>query len=103
MSIPAGLTFFGKEKEGEFRDLFSGGGRGYLWDFDQSEALYEEYKEWVENCFSNPENPYDKVWHNKVPLLRVMNGDIIGFDTSKSKTDCSIIYLSHDDVGLTRT
>ena len=89
-----------EETEGEFREVFRGGGRGYLWDFDQSEDLYEGYKGWVENCFSNPEDPYDQVWHNKVPLLRVMNGDIIGFDTSRSKANCPVIYLSHDDGDL---
>lgn len=86
-----------EETEGEFREVFRGGGRGYLWDFRQFEELYEGYKGWVENCFSNHDDPYDKVWHNKIPLLRVMNGDMIGFDTTKSNTNCPIVYLSHDD------
>lgn len=100
----SGVDFFwqikNEETEGEFKEVFRGCGRGYLWDFHQSKELYEGYLGWVENCFSNHDDTYDKVWHNKVPLLRVMNGDIIGFDTATSKANCPIVYLSHDDGAL---
>jgi len=89
-----------EETEGEFKGIFCGGGRGYLWDFERSEDLYDGYRGWVDDCFSNPDDPYDKVWHNKVPLLRVPNGDIIGFDSSKSNANCPVVYLSHDDGDL---
>lgn len=39
----------------------------------------ESRKSWVENCFSNPSDNYDKVWHNKLGLMTVANGDIRAF------------------------
>jgi hypothetical protein len=80
----------------EFKEIFCGAGRGYLWDFTTLKDDFEAYKGWVEQCFSNPNDEYDKIWHNKVPFLDVPNGDMIVFDTSESEDNCPIIYLSHD-------
>jgi len=52
---------------------------------------------WVENCFSDPADVYDKVWHNKLGFMTVITGDIIAFDLSDPKDDKRVVYLSHDD------
>lgn len=35
----------GEEPQGRFREIFSGGGDGYLWDFESLEEEYINYKE----------------------------------------------------------
>jgi hypothetical protein len=70
-----------EETEGAFRKIFCGCGRGYLWDIETLKSDVEKYNNWVSRCFSNIDDEYDKIWHNKVPFLNVPNGDIIAFDT----------------------
>ena len=53
-------------------------------------------KNWIEGCFPNPDDPYDVVWHNKLGLMTVGNGDVIAFDLSAEKRG-HVVYLSHDD------
>ena len=57
---------------------------------------FQVYKDWVDECFSNIDDEYDKVWHNKVPFIDVSTGDMIAFDTSQKDENCPIIYLNHD-------
>jgi hypothetical protein len=85
-----------EETEGEFRQVFCGGGWGQLWDFEILRENYDGYMGWVTECFPNPEDEYDRIWHNKVPILRVPNGDMIVLDTFEKKENCPVIYLSHD-------
>ncbi len=47
-------------------------------------------------CFPNAEDPYDRVWHNKLPFIHVPNGDLIALDLNRLPT-APIVYLSHDD------
>ncbi|OQP57933.1 hypothetical protein A3860_39750 [Niastella vici] len=51
---------------------------------------------WVKEVFPDPENDYNKVWHNKFVFQEVGNGDYISIDLSPDKYG-KIIYLSHDD------
>ena len=61
-------------------------------------ARVEEYrKEWITNCFTDQDDPYSKVWHNKLGFMKVGNGDVIAFDLSDPKDDKRVVYLSHDD------
>lgn len=57
----------------------------------------ENRKSWVEGCFSNPDDDYDKIWHNKLGFMTVANGDIIAFDLNDPNDDKKVVYLSHDD------
>lgn len=58
---------------------------------------FEEYRKgWVEQVFPNPEDDYDKVWHNKLAFLEAGNGDYFAFDLSEGGAH-RIVYLSHDD------
>lgn len=54
-------------------------------------------KSWAEECFSDEEDEYDKVWHNKLGLMTVGNGDVIAFDTGVASENAPVVYLSHDD------
>jgi len=85
-----------EETEGEFRQIFCGGGRGYLWDFETLRTDYSNYLGSVNEAFPNLEDDYDRIWHNKIPFLDVPNGDVIAFDASGKKENGSVIYLSHD-------
>ena len=57
----------------------------------------ESRKNWIEDCFSDPNDDYDKVWHNKLGFMNVPNGDVIAFDLGDPKDDKRVVYLSHDD------
>lgn len=71
------------------REIFSGG-------LDYDIANIPEHEEgrlaWQANCFPNPDDPYDAVWHNKLGFHDVPNGDCLAFDSVGR-----IVYLSHDD------
>ena len=55
----------------------------------------EDYKGWVSECFSNPDDSYDVVWHNRFPIIDIINGDMIAIDLASPEG--AIVYLSHDD------
>lgn len=52
---------------------------------------------WIKDCFSDPEDSYDKIWHDKLGFMTAPNGDIIAFDLNDPKDDKRVVYLSHDD------
>ncbi len=85
----------GKETEDDFREIFCGGGRGYLWDFSSLRGDFHSIQSWIKECFPNSDNEYDKIWHNKIPFLDVPNGDIIAFG-KKTEYGNQVVYLSHD-------
>ena len=85
----------GEETEGEFREIFCGAGRGYLWDFDTLRDDYKNIRGWITECFPNPDDEYDKVWYNKIPFLDVPNGDVIAFG-DKTEFGNQVVYLSHE-------
>lgn len=54
-------------------------------------------REWVEDCFGNQADEYDRVWHNKLGIMTVANGDVIALDIGIDKENPPVVYLSHDD------
>ena len=76
----------------EFRGIFRG---QCSWDLSRLIDIDKGRKGWVENCFSNENDDYDRVWHNKLAFLEVGNGDCLAFDLDYSP-DSPIVYLSHD-------
>lgn len=54
-------------------------------------------RNWIETCFPNEEDEYDKVWHHKLGLMTVANGDVIALDIGSNPTNPAVVYLSHDD------
>lgn len=79
-----------KELEGIFSAVF---------EISLEEILYAEKNRvgWVEECFPDENDTYDKVWHNKLGFISVPNGDVIAFDLEDNKDDPKVVYLSHDD------
>ncbi|MCH9655969.1 MAG: SMI1/KNR4 family protein [Planctomycetes bacterium] len=70
-------------------EIFSG---GIDYDIKRLPDHEETRADWQKECFPNPENPYDKIWHNKIGFHHVPNGDCLALDS-----EGQIIYLSHDD------
>lgn len=75
--------------EGIFASNFS-------WNIEDLINVEKDRKGWEQEVFSDDENEYDRVWHNKLGLMAVGNGDYIAFDLSISN-DPPVVYLSHDD------
>ncbi len=76
-----------------FGGIFGG---GLDWSLAGLVDQHQGYQEWVEECFSNPDDPYDAVWHHKLGLSHVPNGDVIAVDLDPGQYG-AIVYLSHDD------
>ena len=70
---------------------------GFLISLEEIAYIEDARKNWVEECFTDEEDEYDAVWHNKLGFMHVLNGDIIAFDVKESETNPSVVYLSHDD------
>ena len=77
----------------ELRGIFRGEihwGLKHIVPFNDSKAG------WKREVFNNPDDEYDKVWHNKFVFQEVGNGDYLSIDLSPGHYG-KIIYLSHDD------
>lgn len=78
----------------ELKGIFAG---QYSWSLNDIPEINQSKDGWVKECFPNEDDPYDKVWHNKLGLMEVGNGDFIAFDLKKYPNNSPIVYLSHDD------
>ncbi|MGR5994546.1 SMI1/KNR4 family protein [Bacillus cereus] len=81
------------ELPNEFTDIFL---RNTPLEFKSLSEFEKERKDLVDEVFSNLDDEYDVVWHNKLAFCEVGNGDYLAFDM-KDDIDAPIIYLSHDD------
>ena len=78
---------------GNLKEIFSGNlhwGTKFIFDFNENKDS------WIQEVFPNPNDEYDKIWHNKFVFQEVGNGDLLGIDLNKEDYE-KIIYLSHDD------
>jgi cell wall assembly regulator SMI1 len=76
----------------EFRRVFAGECR---WDLDGLAELQARYRGWVAGCFSDPDDPYDAVWHRKLVFLEIGTGDMLGIDLATPGRE-PVVFLSHD-------
>lgn len=76
-----------------FRGIFSG---GCNWSVDRLTRCGDRQNGWPGGLFPDPNHPYDRVWHGKLTVTEVPNGDFIGIDLEDGD-DGSVYYLSHDD------
>jgi hypothetical protein len=76
-----------------FRGIFSGGFAVSLAQLSSHELAR---REWVKECFPDPGSAYDAVWHDKLAVIEVRNGDYIGIDLADAHHG-EVVYLSHDD------
>lgn len=79
----------------QFKGIFSG---HCYWNLNCLLTLEKERQDWVENCFPNIDDPYDRVWHNKLAFLPVGNGDMLAIDLLVQEGP--VVYLSHEDGNL---
>ncbi len=83
--------------EEDFPPPFSDISSGRLeWSTETILAGHEEYLSWIQSCFSNPEDPYDAVWHDKLGFASVQNGDVLAVHLDPERAGW-ITYLSHED------
>lgn len=59
----------------------------------------ESRKGWVDICYPNYDNLYDKIFHNKLAFHKVENGDLLAIDLEKESYG-KVVYLSHDGSDL---
>ena len=76
----------------EFQEIFAG---ECGWDLDDLVRQEASRQSWVDECFPNPDDPYDRVWHRKLGWYTVTNGDSISFDTEHRRDP--VVYLSHEE------
>jgi hypothetical protein len=76
-----------------FRQDFSG---DLHWSVDVTGQAETERKSWCSDVFSNPEDPYDAVWHGKLAFCQVGNGGLIAFGLAEDRHG-QVVHLSHDD------
>jgi len=81
------------ELEGDLLQIFSG---EMLWSLEWIAQFNEDKNGWRDEVFSNKEDPYDVVWHNKLAFHEVGNGDYLAIDLSHPNRQ-PVVYLSHDD------
>lgn len=78
----------------EFNEIFAG---ECIWNVNNLIDIDESRESWARECFSNLEDEYDKVWHNKLAFMDVANGDKIAIDLERYPDYTPVVYLSHDD------
>lgn len=74
-----------------FAALFSG---SLKWDLDALMQMENVRQEWIDTVFSNPDDAYDLVWHDKLAFHSVPNGDMLAI--SLADQDQPVVYLSHE-------
>ncbi len=65
------------------------------WNLSELPQIEESRRSWVKAVFSNPDDPYDKVWHDKLAFLEVGNGDQLALELSSAE-ESPVVYLSHE-------
>lgn len=86
-------TIGGVDFNAPFDGIFSG---GLEWSLSELVEQHRGYQEWVDECFSDPDDAYDAIWLNKLGFAYVPNGDCIAVDLTPQRAG-DVVYLSHDD------
>ncbi|MCI6733092.1 MAG: SMI1/KNR4 family protein [Lachnospiraceae bacterium] len=78
---------------GEFEEIFSA---CFILSINEMKEAEISRRFWIETCFADEENEYDRVWYNKLGLMTVETGDIIALDIGADPENPPVVYLSHD-------
>lgn len=73
-----------------YNEIFCG---VFNWDLESIMDYEEMKKTSIEMSFPNIKDSYDAVWHNKLAIHSVGNGDFLAFDLSEENSG-AIVYLS---------
>jgi cell wall assembly regulator SMI1 len=85
-----------RREDAEFPEPFSQIFSGELdWSVATIVERHKYYQGWVDECFSNPDDPYDAEWHGKLGFF-YDSGDVVAVDLAPDRLG-EIVYLSHDD------
>lgn len=76
----------------ELVEIFSG---NLYFGIDTILSCEESRKGWIDICYPDYNNPYDKIFHNKLAFQKVSNGDLFAIDLEEGSYG-RIVYLSHD-------
>lgn len=76
-----------------FQEIASG---GCHWSLGRLIELETRRRGWVSKVFTDPDDPYDAVWHEKLAFLDIVNGDMLGLDLHPDRHG-SVVYMSQDD------
>lgn len=105
MNISSHIEFFwslySEDKEllalpDELAEIFAG---SLHFGIDLIAICEESRKDWIDGCYPDYNNPYDKIFHNKLAFQDVENGDLLAIDLEE-ETYGKIVYLSHDGSAL---
>jgi SMI1 / KNR4 family (SUKH-1) len=80
------------DAEPPIESVFSG---GCCWDLAALPEIEQRRRGLVEGRFSNADDPYSKVWHDKLAFFDVENGDQLAFDLHGGVRQ-PITYLSYE-------
>jgi hypothetical protein len=76
-----------------FKSNFSG---DLHWSLDFTREFEHARRAWVDEVFSDPSDPYDAVWHNKLAFADIGNGDLLALELDTQATG-AVVDLSHDE------
>lgn len=76
----------------ELAEIFSG---SLHFGIDRIPICEQSRQDWIDICYSDPNDPYNKVFHNKLAFQEVENGDLFAIDLEE-ETYGKVVYLSHD-------
>lgn len=65
------------------------------WDARRLPELERIRRGWLEHAFPDRDDEYDRVWHDKLAIIDVPNGDLIAVDIARPDR-APVVYLSHD-------
>lgn len=68
----------------------------YVISLEEVESNEMIRRDWVTECFPDENDEYDRVWHNKLGIIDVGNGDIISLDIAADPENPPVVYLSHE-------
>ncbi|MBQ8923021.1 MAG: SMI1/KNR4 family protein [Oscillospiraceae bacterium] len=77
----------------ELKEIFAA---QYVISLEEVENNEMIRRDWVSECFPDEDDEYDKVWHHKLGIIDVGNGDIISLDIGSNPYNPPVVYLSHE-------
>ncbi|RRD60750.1 SMI1/KNR4 family protein [Tannerella forsythia] len=80
----------------ELVEIFSG---QLHFGIDLIPVFEESRKSWIDICYPDYNDPYDKIYYNKLAFQEVGNGDYFAIDLEEASYG-KIVYLSHDGSDL---